>query len=42
MMGVVREWNSLLWEAVVVPSMELFKAELDGALRSSGRCTCSW
>lgn len=41
-MRVVREWNRFLGEAVDVPSMEMFKAEHDVALRSSGRCPCLW
>ncbi|KFQ90723.1 hypothetical protein Y956_15858, partial [Nipponia nippon] len=31
-MRVVRRWNSLLREAVDAPSLEVFKARLDGAL----------
>jgi len=31
---VVRCWNSLLREAVDAPSLEVFKARLDGALGS--------
>ena len=30
--GVVRFWNRLLREAVDTPSLEVFKARLDGAL----------
>ena len=30
--GVVRHWNRLLREAVAAPSLEVFKARLDGAL----------
>lgn len=30
--GVVRHWNRLLGEAVDAPSLEAFKAKLDGAL----------
>ena len=33
-MRVVRGWNRLLREAVDVPSLEAFKAMLDGALGS--------
>ena len=31
-MRLVRHWNRLPIEAVAVPSLELFKARLDGAL----------
>ena len=31
---VVRHWNRLPGEAVDVPSLEMFKARLDGALSS--------
>jgi len=31
-MGVVRDWNRLPREAVAAPSLEVFKASLDGAL----------
>jgi len=33
---VVRHWNRLLSEAVNVPSLEAFKARLDGAVSSLG------
>ncbi|KFO76771.1 hypothetical protein N303_02958, partial [Cuculus canorus] len=33
-MRVVRHWNKLLKEAVDGPSLEVFKARLDGALIS--------
>jgi len=42
----VRHWNSLPRAIVGVPSLEVFKARLDGALSnlvwSSGRCPCPW
>jgi len=40
----VRHWNRLPKELVDVPSLEVFKARLDGALsnRSSGQCPCLW
>lgn len=41
-MRVVREWNRFLGEVAGVPSTEIFKAELDVALRPSGKCPCSW
>jgi len=31
-MRVVKQWNMLLGEAVDAPSLEVFKARLDGAL----------
>jgi len=33
-MRVVKHWNRLLREAVAAPSLEVFKARLDGALSS--------
>ncbi|KFR10763.1 hypothetical protein N306_15062, partial [Opisthocomus hoazin] len=33
-MRVVKHWNRLPREAVHAPSMEMFKARLDGALRN--------
>jgi len=42
-MRVVKHWNRLPSEVAAVPSLEVFKARLDGALSwSSGRCPCSW
>jgi len=41
-MRVVRDRNRLPREAVDVPSLEVFKARLDGALSNLvyGRCLC--
>jgi len=35
-MGVVRHWNGLKREVVDVPSLETFRARLDGALSFNG------
>ena len=37
---VVRCWNRLAREVVGAPSLQVFKARLDGATLSSGRCPC--
>ena len=41
---LVKHWNKLPREPVAAPSLEVFKARLDGALAtwSSGRCPCPW
>ena len=43
-MRVVKHWHRLLREVVDAPSLEVFKARLDGALGNlaSGRCPCPW
>jgi len=45
-MRVVKHWHRLPREAVAAPSLEVFKARLDGLLKgatwSSGRCPCPW
>ena len=35
---MVRHWNRLPREAVAAPSLEVFKARLDGALSNLGPC----
>jgi len=39
---VVRPWHRLPREAVDAPSLAAFKARLDGATWSCGRCPCPW